>query len=213
MKGEASATLFDGKGQKEYNGRVAGSLAVGFMTQFLDHHRRHFMGLGLTTLACTAALPVLAAVPRLKPTRSLSFYNLHTDEKLHVDYWRDGQYNPAALAKINHQLRDHYSGDVHPINIRLMDLLYDLQGKLGNRGVIEIVSGYRSPKTNMHLAQMSDGVARRSYHTQGMAIDLRLPGTPLAKIHRTALAMQRGGVGYYPDSQFVHVDVGPVRSW
>ena len=94
-----------------------------------------------------------------------------------------------------------------------MDLLHDLQARLGNHSAIEIISGYRSPKTNMHLAQLSDGVARRSYHTQGMAIDLRMPGTSLAKIHHTALAMKRGGVGYYPDSQFVHVDVGPIRTW
>lgn len=171
------------------------------------------MRFGLTALACSVVSPALAAVPRMGGLRALSFHNLHTDERLQVDYWRDGKYNPAALAKIDHILRDHYSGDIHPMDVRLMDLLHDLQGRLGSRSAIEIVSGYRSPKTNMHLAQYSDGVAKHSYHTRGMAIDLRLPGTPLPKIHHTALALRRGGVGYYPDSQFVHVDVGPVRTW
>jgi uncharacterized protein YcbK (DUF882 family) len=183
------------------------------MTAPFDHRRRHFVGLGLATLACSVSFPALAGVPRFKGIRALAFHNLHTDERLHVDYWRNGKYDRAALAKINYLLRDHYSGDEHPMDVRLIDLVHDLQNKLGNHGAVEVISGYRSPATNMHLAQLSDGVARRSYHTKGMAIDLRLPGTPLAKIHRTALAMRRGGVGYYPDSQFVHVDVGPVRTW
>jgi uncharacterized protein YcbK (DUF882 family) len=187
--------------------------SFGSMTLIINHTRRDFMRFGLVALACSVTAPALAAVPRFKGLRALAFHNLHTDERLHVDYWRDGKYNRAALAKIDHVLRDHYSGDVHPMDVRLMDLLHDLQGKLGNHGPIEIISGYRSPKTNMRLAQASDGVARRSYHTRGMAIDLRLPGTSLSKIHHTALAMQRGGVGYYPDSQFVHVDVGPIRTW
>lgn len=178
----------------------------------IDVNRRHFLGMGLVALACGKSLPALA-VPRAIGVRSLAFHNTHTDERLHVDYWRDGAYSPQALAKINHHLRDHYSGDVHPMSVRLMDLLHDLQNHVGNHGAIEVISGYRSPRTNMHLAQMSDGVARRSYHTQGMAIDIRMPGTPLVKLYHTALAMRRGGVGYYPDSQFVHVDVGPVRTW
>jgi len=184
------------------------------MKKTFDHSRRRFVAVGLTALACTVATPALAAIPRFKGLRSLAFHNLHTDEKLRVDYWRDGKYDRAGLARINHILRDHYSGDEHPMDIRLMDLLHDLQGRLDNRGnTIEIISGYRSPKTNMHLARLSGGVARNSYHLRGMAIDLRMPGTPLSQIHHTALGMERGGVGYYPDSQFVHVDVGPIRTW
>lgn len=182
------------------------------MTELFDHSRRRLMGLGLTALVCSVSFPALA-LPHVKGVRSLAFHNLHTDERLRVDYWRNGAYDRGAYNRINHILRDHYSGDVHPMDIRLMDLLHDLQGRLGNHGTIEVISGYRSPATNMRLAQMTDGVARRSYHTQGMAIDIRMPGTGLAKIHRTALAMRRGGVGYYPDSRFVHVDVGPLRSW
>lgn len=160
-----------------------------------------------------AARPALAALPRFKTMRGLAFHNLHTDEKLRVTYWKDGAYDRRALGAINHILRDHYSSDEHPIDIRLMDLLFDLQGKLHNDGAIEIISGYRSPKTNMMLAGLRDGIAKNSYHTRGMAIDIRLPGTSLPHIHNVALGMRRGGVGYYPDSQFVHVDVGPVRMW
>ena len=175
--------------------------------------RRNFIKIGLAAFASLAAQPALAMVPRIGNTRSLAFHNLHTDEKLRVTYWKDGKYDRAGWGRINHTLRDHYSGDEHPIDLRLMDLLFDLQTKLHNDNPIEIISAYRSPKTNMHLASMSDGVAKQSYHTKGMAIDIRMAGTHLAQIHKTALAMHRGGVGYYPDSEFVHVDVGPVRRW
>src|SRR5580704_18138345 len=123
------------------------------MDSFVDHTRRHFMRFGLIALACATASPALAALPRFKGLRTLAFHNLHTDERLHVDYWRDGKYDRAALGKIDHVLRDHYSGDVHPMDVRLMDLLHDLQDKLGNHGSIEVISGYRSPKTNMRLVQ------------------------------------------------------------
>jgi uncharacterized protein YcbK (DUF882 family) len=175
--------------------------------------RRSFIKTGLVALASVAAQPALAIVPRITHARSLAFHNLHTDERLRVTYWKDGKYDRAAWAKINHTLRDHYSGDEHPMDLRLMDLLFDLQTKLHNDNPVEIISAYRSPKTNMHLASLSDGVAKQSYHTKGMAIDIRMNGTSLSKIHKTALAMKRGGVGYYPDSEFVHMDVGPLRRW
>ncbi len=183
------------------------------MTKFFDGTRRRFLELGLATAACGMAVPALAAVPNLKSVRALSFHNLHTDEKLQVTYWKDGNYDRAAWGQINHILRDHYSGETYPMNPRLMDLLYDLQRKVNNDKPVEIISGYRSPKTNRMLANASDGVAKRSYHMQGMAMDIRMNGTSLPKIHNAALAMNRGGVGYYPDSQFVHIDVGPIRRW
>jgi uncharacterized protein YcbK (DUF882 family) len=175
--------------------------------------RRSFVRFGLTALACGVASPALAALPNPKGLRAIAFHNLHTDEKLHVDYWRNGKYDRAAMSRINHILRDYRTGDVHPMDPRLIDLLHDLQNRLGNHGRIEIISGYRSPKTNMYLASLSDGVAKNSYHLRGMATDIRIQGVPLSQIHSTAMAMDRGGVGYYPDSEFVHVDVGPVRRW
>ncbi len=183
------------------------------MTKIFDGTRRRFLELGITAAACSMATPALAAIPRFKGVRAISMHNLHTDEKLHVTYWKDGKYDRAAWAKINHILRDHYSGDSCAMNLRLMDLLYDLQRQVNNDKPVEIISGYRSPKTNMMLARASDGVAKNSYHTRGMAMDIRMNGTSLPKIHNTALKMRRGGVGYYPDSQFVHIDVGPMRMW
>ncbi len=183
------------------------------MADYLISTRRRFLQFGLTTLASAIVTPALAAVPRFKGVRALAFHNLHTDEKLRVTYWQNGKYDRGSCARINHILRDHYSGDVFPMSLRLMDLLYDVQNKIGHEGTIEIISGYRSPKTNLMLAQNSDGVAKHSYHTKGMAIDVRMPGTPLPKIYTTALHMKRGGAGFYPDSQFVHLDVGPVRRW
>jgi uncharacterized protein YcbK (DUF882 family) len=188
------------------------------MTQIFDGTRRRFLKLGLATFACAAAVPAFtapafAAMPRTARVRALSFHNLHTDERLHVTYWKDGKYDRPAMARINHILRDHYSGDVCQMNPRLIDLLHDLQGRLHNDNPVEIISGYRSPQTNLMLARLSDGVAKNSFHTKGMAIDIRMQGTPLTKIHNVALGMRRGGVGYYPDSEFVHMDVGPVRRW
>jgi len=183
------------------------------MTDLIDINRRKFVQLGLAAIACSVANPVLAAMPRVKGVRTLAFYNLHTDERLRVNYWKDGVYSRPALARINQILRDYRSGDVHEIHPRLIDLIYDLQNKVNNHNVIEIISGYRSPRTNARMASYSGGIARQSYHIKGMAIDLRISGTSLSKLHKTALGMRRGGVGYYPSSEFVHVDVGPVRRW
>jgi uncharacterized protein YcbK (DUF882 family) len=179
----------------------------------IELSRRKFIQIGLTAAACCVSAPTLASIPHIKGVRNLAFHNLHTDEKLRISYWKDGAYDRKALARINHILRDHYSGDAASMSPRLIDLLYDLQYKVNNDKPVEIISGYRSPQTNMVLARARDGIAKNSYHTRGMAMDIRMTGTSLPKIHNVALAMRRGGVGYYPDSQFVHIDVGPLRRW
>lgn len=183
------------------------------MTELIDGTRRRILQVGLMAIACTAARPALAVMPRAKGNKSLSFHNLHTDERLQVTYWKDGTYNRAAFEKINHILRDYRTGDIFPMRAGLMDLVHDLQTHLNHHDTIEIISGYRSPKTNAMLAANSDGVARRSLHMEGKAIDLRLNGVTLRQVHNAALFMRRGGVGYYPSSGFVHMDVGRVRSW
>lgn len=183
------------------------------MSEIIDPSRRRFIQLGLVGATCLALRPgmALAAIqPRMK---ELAFYNLHTDEKLRITYWKDGGYDRAALAKINHILRDFRSGDVYPMSPNLIDLLHGLQARLRTDSVIEIISGYRSPQTNTMLANNSDGVARQSYHTKGVATDIRMRGISLRRLQTEALFMGRGGVGYYPKSDFVHVDVGPVRRW
>jgi len=171
------------------------------------------MKLGLVGAACMALRPEAALAHATPKMKELAFYNLHTDEKLRVTYWKDGGYDRAALGKVNHILRDFRSGDVYPMSPNLIDLLHDLQTSLHTDTPIEIISGYRSPKTNAMLVSHSDGVARRSYHMQGLATDIRMSGVSLRRLQMQALFMSRGGVGFYPSSDFVHVDVGPVRRW
>lgn len=145
--------------------------------------------------------------------RSLSFHNLHTDEKLEAVYFDRGAYVPDALHAVNYVLRDFRTGGVHPIEPQLLDLLHTLQGRVESRRPFQIISGYRSPETNAMLHETTCGVANNSFHIKGMATDIRLPDVDLYHLHNAALSLGRGGVGYYPASDFVHVDVGPVRRW
>jgi uncharacterized protein YcbK (DUF882 family) len=163
--------------------------------------------------AAPAASSVVQPMGVQKAVRKLSFYNLHTSEKCTVVYKDCGQCVPDALAEVNHVLRDWRNDEVHPIDTRLLDLLADLHVQLGTNDPFNVISGYRSPQTNAMLHERSGGVASKSLHMQGMAIDIRLPDTQLRRVRDTALAMGRGGVGYYESSNFVHVDVGRVRRW
>ncbi|HYH39167.1 MAG TPA: DUF882 domain-containing protein [Azospirillum sp.] len=148
------------------------------------------------------------------PPRQLSFVNLHTGEQVRAAYWAQGRYLRDGMREINRLMRDHRNGAVHPIDPRLMDVLFHLQHRVGARGPIQVVSGYRSPQTNALLQENDpDGVATHSYHMEGKAVDIRLPGLPLRTLHKAALSLRAGGVGYYPGSNFVHVDVGPLRRW
>lgn len=167
---------------------------------------------GLVSIASVAALPTLSHGATHQKT--LSFRHLHTEERLSVSYWRDGQYDAGALADINHVLRDHYSGAVTDMDVPLLDLLCDISHKLGAvNSPFHVISGYRSPETNDMLRKKGRGVGVKSMHLKGKAIDIRIPGVPVADIRRVARAEKRGGVGYYPKSQFVHVDTGRVRFW
>jgi uncharacterized protein YcbK (DUF882 family) len=174
--------------------------------------RRAFLRFGVA-----AGATLLAGTGSAKPNapleRSLGFYNTHTEETLRTVYWAEGKYQPDGLHEINRILRDHRTGEVHAMDQRLLDLLYALQARTGRRDKFHVISGYRSPATNAMLNARSTGVARHSYHMQGMAIDIRLPGYDLKKLHQAALALKAGGVGCYPASNFIHVDVGPVRRW
>ena len=145
--------------------------------------------------------------------RSLSFYNTHTYERLTVIYKKGDVYIQEALDQINTILRDHRTGDIQPIDPKLMDFLYDLLTRVDNHGEVHIISGYRSPDTNKKLRGRSKGVAAGSLHMQGKALDFRLPGTDTAVLRDTARAMKRGGVGYYRKSDFVQIDTGRVRTW
>jgi uncharacterized protein YcbK (DUF882 family) len=173
-------------------------------------HRREFLRASGLVLASVAA-PAIARAST--DVRSLAFDNIHTGEKLNIDYWTGGQYVPDALSTINHLLRDYRNEEVHVIDPRLLDLLNRLHTTLGSATPFQVISGYRSPTTNALLHAESHGVAAKSLHMQGMAIDIRLADRRLADLHTVAHTMRSGGVGYYPASDFVHVDVGRVRYW
>ena len=175
-------------------------------------NRRKFLRIGAGATATLIARAGLAK-PNTPLERALGFYNTHTDETLETVYWAKGKYLPGGLQEINRILRDHRTGDVHRMDERLLDLLYLLQAKTGRKDRFHIISGYRSPATNAMLSTRSTGVAKRSYHMQGKAIDIRLPGYDLEKLHQAALSLKAGGVGCYTSSNFIHVDVGPVRHW
>lgn len=166
----------------------------------------------LTGAAASAALSFAPAARSTEP-RTLAFYHTHTGERLRLTYAENGAHIPAALREIDRFLRDFRTGDVHVIDPRLLDVLYQLRGRAGGRGTFEIISGYRSPGTNEMLRSKSSGVATHSLHMEGKAVDVRLSGVPTSHLREAALALHAGGVGYYPASDFVHVDTGRVRQW
>jgi uncharacterized protein YcbK (DUF882 family) len=185
-------------------------------------NRRSFLGFG--AIAAAAALsPVRAdarsmhsgAAPKV-PVRTLSFFNTHTGERLRTTYCEAGSYDAGALREINYILRDFRVDEVKPIDPKLLDLLHELSGTLETDRPFHIISGYRSPHTNQMLRQRggaTTGVATRSLHMVGKAIDIRLPGVKLDHLRGAARSLKLGGVGYYPSSNFVHVDTGRVRFW
>lgn len=145
--------------------------------------------------------------------RELRLLHTHTGEQLQQCYFRDGALVPEACQRLDHFLRDFRTGEAYTIDPGLFDLLYGLQQQVGHQGVIEIISGYRSPATNSRLRAASSGVAKRSLHMQGKALDIRLRDFDTARLRDAAVALQAGGVGYYAKSDFVHLDTGRVRHW
>lgn len=148
------------------------------------------------------------------PARELAMDHTHTREKIDLTFALGRRYVPQALVDLDHFLRDHYSGVAGTMDPGLYDIMHALRTSLKARTPFEIISGYRSPKTNEWLrTTRGGGVATRSLHMDGKAIDLRIPGVPLKELRDAALDLAAGGVGYYPGSNFVHVDTGRVRSW
>ena len=168
-------------------------------------NRRHFV-------AALAALPLAARALPAEP-RVLTFSHLHTGERLEVEYFSRGDYLPDALGAVNQLLRDFRTGDVGVMDPALLDLLHGLRSRTGTQRPFQVISGYRSPATNRMLHERSNGVATKSLHMNGQAIDVRLADVPLARLRDAALSLGRGGVGFYPGSDFVHVDTGRVRAW
>jgi uncharacterized protein YcbK (DUF882 family) len=181
----------------------------------LERRKLLKFGLGAAVSATFATAPALgwAAAMAGAETRRVTLHNIHTGESLDAVYWEKGAYIPEVMVEVNRVLRDFRTGDVHNIDPNLMDLLGSISTKVETRTPFQVISGYRSPHTNEMLHAHSSGVAKNSLHMDGMAIDIHLDDVALQHLHKAALDVGRGGVGFYPVSNFVHVDVGPVRRW
>ena len=153
------------------------------------------------------------AAPAASTAKRLALINLHTAERLNLEYFRGADYLPDSLSAIQVLLRDYRNGEQHAIDPKLMDYLYDVARNIGVDPVFSVISGYRSPQTNEQLRERSNGVARHSLHLEGRAIDVRLTGVDCATLAERARRMSRGGVGYYRKSDFVHLDTGAYRTW
>jgi uncharacterized protein YcbK (DUF882 family) len=172
-------------------------------------NRRRVLQLGMACVAMSA----MPAWAKLTQTRTLAFDHLHTGEQIALTYFEDGAYDEIALAAINHTLRDFRSGEVFPIRTELLDQLSLVHAAIGSDAPFQIISAYRSPQTNDMLHRKSSGVASRSLHMDGMAIDVRLADTKSSRLRDVAADMKLGGVGYYAQSNFVHLDIGRPRQW
>ena len=180
-------------------------------------NRRSFLGWGAVAAAATLApVPAIAGAAPRTPVRTLSFFHTHTGERLKATYCCDGKYQTDVLRQVNHLLRDFRSNKTMAIDPRLLDLLHELTGTVETDAPIHVISGYRAPETNAMLRARGGahtGVASKSLHMVGKAIDLRIPGVKLDAVRSAARSLKLGGVGYYPSSNFVHVDTGRVRQW
>jgi uncharacterized protein YcbK (DUF882 family) len=184
------------------------------MTKLFAPSRRIFLRNSAKLALAGGSLPFVSRTFAAGSPRSLALDHTHTREKVSLVYARENRYVPTALERLNHFLRDHYTGDVGTIDPQLFDILYQITLSLNTRESFRVISGYRCPATNRRLRTTGGGgVAKRSLHMEGKAIDVRLTGVPLAELRDAALSLRAGGVGFYPSDQFVHIDTGRVRSW
>ncbi len=178
-----------------------------------DFSRRTFLKTGLVALGAAAFPSVSFASLMSDAPRVLQMNNLHTGERLLTEYFDGQDYQLSELQKINHLCRDFRQNEAVNMDRGLFDQLSRIQQLIGCDNQVQIISGYRSPATNEMLRGKSSGVAKKSMHMRGKAIDFRLEGVPLAEVRKAALSLKAGGVGYYPGSNFVHIDTGHFRSW
>jgi uncharacterized protein YcbK (DUF882 family) len=186
-----------------------------FKKNGVDLSRRHILKIGAVgLLAGLCPSMSFAKMPFWRlPVKSLSLFNTHTEESLETVYWIEGRYLDEPLAEIDYIMRDHRTGEIKSIDPRLLDLLDSIKRRLGVKQPFHIISGYRSPETNALLRKIDKGVACKSLHIKGKAVDIRLPNTELSSLRKVTMGLRRGGVGYYPKSDFVHVDLGRLRYW
>ena len=177
--------------------------------------RRHFLKTAGSIATFLASPAALAKTQKLTGSRTISLHNLHTEEKIKIDYWIDGKYQPEALARIDLVLRDHRANEICSMDPKLIDILHSIQQRtIGSTAKpVEVVSAYRSPTTNSDMRRYKRGVARNSFHTVGQAVDIRVPGFSTRDVYKAALGLKEGGIGYYGRAGFVHLDTGNYRTW
>ncbi|GAB1258505.1 YcbK family protein [Aurantivibrio plasticivorans] len=176
--------------------------------------RRRLVQWGLSGLALGAASHTSALTTQVVTQREkkIALHNLHTGERLRAVFWQDGQYVQETVSELNYLLRDHRADTFTTMDLQLLESMHKL-AILNEAEELHIISGYRSPETNEKLRQQGRGVAKKSLHMQGRAIDLRIPGRSLSKVYQSALSFHHGGIGYYGKSQFIHLDTGRNRRW
>jgi uncharacterized protein YcbK (DUF882 family) len=194
-------------------GALIGSAALAGVTGLAVRHAPPAPGPLATALAAPTPAAPAVRTQLASDARRLFLKNLHTGDTVRTVYWENGRYVEGALAEARYALRDWRNGQQHDMDAGLFDIFHDLSARLEVDRPFQIISGYRSPATNAALHARSSGVASHSLHMQGMASDIRIEGVDLAHLRKAALSLGRGGVGYYPVSEFVHVDTGRVRQW
>ena len=179
-------------------------------------NRRDFFKTGTAAMLATA-FPSLSSAWSINQARVIKLYNVNTKEKIETPFWRNGYYDSDGILRLTKFFRDWRQGEIHNINTDVFEIIYAIQNELDlNERGLHLVSGYRSKKTNDALRRANGsrtGVAKRSYHMEGKAADIRSYDVNLRKIYKAAQRLKEGGVGYYPRSHFVHIDVGNVRYW
>ena len=178
----------------------------------IDHTRRA-LATGLAMGMCLPWSATRGSSKIVYPDRVLPLNNIHTGERENVTFWSDGHYVESGLNQVNWLLRDFRTGDIKAIDPRLMNILYLLTKRIETNKSVMVLSGFRSKKTNDMLRKTTEGVARRSFHMAGRAVDIRIQNIKSVDVQKVALTLGGGGVGYYPSSNFVHLDTGPVRTW
>lgn len=177
------------------------------------HISRRRLLLGGASLIAASLVPDTVLASQTAPVRKLRFYNPHTGERVAASYWENGVYDHDSIKEFSWLFRDYRANSQKSIDAKLFDQLFELQRRLEVQKEIHVVCGYRSERTNAMLRRTTRGVAKKSYHMSGKAVDIRIPGIDVARIRKAALSMKAGGVGYYPKSRFVHMDTGPIRHW